>query len=182
MRILVESVKKGLNVAARALISISEYVKNIGRINQRLKDLLAEIISDMKSNMTFLAPLLAGIVVGLSTMITLILNKLEVLQVEGGAEALQGFGNFSQIVSIFDVSKMIPPYFLQISVGVYIIEVIFILTGALVTVDSGKDSLREKYELARNLRTGIILYLMTAFVSIVALGILASVALQGLGG
>ena len=77
MKILVESSKKGLAIAAQSLMAISEYIKNIEKINDRLRDLLAEIISDMKSNMTFLAPLLAGVVVGLAGMITLILSKLQ---------------------------------------------------------------------------------------------------------
>lgn len=182
MRILVESVQKGLNIAARSLMSISEYVKNIDKINQRLHDLLAEIVSDMKSNMVFLAPLLAGIVVGLSAMITLILSRLQGLQVGTGGD-VAGLGNFGDIFnSLFNVQAMVPPYFIQLSVGLYIIEVIFILTGALVTVDSGKDSLREKHELAKNLQRGILLYLVTALVSILALAVLAGFALSGIGG
>ena len=181
MRILTESVKKGLKIAARSLMSISAYLKNIGKINQRLNDLLAEIVSDMKSNMTFLAPLLAGIVVGLSAMITFILNKLQNLTLAEGSNALIGDVGFASFLNIFDLTTMVPPYFIQLSVGLYIIEVIFILTGALVTVDSGKDPLREKYDLARNLRRGVLLYLVTAFVSIFALSVLAQIALQGLG-
>lgn len=181
MKILVESVKKGLQVAARSLMSISEYVKNINKINQRLHDLLAEIVSDMKSNMTFLAPLLAGIVIGLGSMITLILNKLAVFQ-EGTTEAssLGSIGSLADITKIFDVSSMIPPYYLQVIVGFYIIEIIFILTIALVTVDSGKDPLKEKYELSKNLRMGVLLYLITAGLSITALSFLANIALGSL--
>jgi Flp pilus assembly protein TadB len=179
MKILVESVKKGLQVAARSLMSISEYVKNIAKINERLKDLLAEIISDMKSNMTFLAPLLAGIVVGLASMITSILNKLQITQTLGGSTEISGI-SMSSITQLFDVTKMIPPYYIQISIGVYIIEIIFILTVALVTVDSGKDPLKEKYDLALNLKTGILLYLGIAFISILALTLLASIALSGI--
>jgi len=180
MRILTESVKKGLKIAARSLMSISQYVKNINKINQRLRDLLAEIVSDMKSNMVFLAPLLSGIVVGLASMITFILNKLQGLSVEGGGGVLPaGFEFFPEL---FDVTQMIPPYFIQLSVGLYIIEIIFILTAALVTVDSGRDKLREKYELSKNLKRGILLYLITALISIVALSVLASVALGGIGG
>ncbi len=182
MRILIESVKKGLQVAARSLMSISEYVKNIEKINQRLRDLLAEIVSDMKSNMTFLAPLLAGIVVGLAGMITFILDKLQVLQAQAGGGETAGIGSLGNIFSIFDLTQMIPPYYLQISIGVYIVEVIFILTGALVTVDAGRDVLREKYELSKNLKRGVFLYLATALVSIFALSILANIALGGLGG
>lgn len=183
MKILVESVKKGLQIAARSLMSISDYVKNIQKINQRLRDLLAEVISDMKSNMTFLAPLLAGIVVGLSSMITLILNKLQSFQESlspEGAEVASGFSSLQSITKIFDLSSMIPPYFIQIVIGIYIIEIIFILTSALVTVDNGKDPLKEKYDISRNLRTGILLYLATALASILALSLLASIALGGL--
>jgi len=182
MKILVESVKKGLQVAARSLMSISDYVKNIQKINQRLKDLLAEVVSDMKSNMTFLAPLLAGIVIGLSAMITIILNKLTSLQITGSQEAVGGLGNLATITRLFNLTEMIPPYFLQITIGIYIIEIIFILTAALVTVDSGKDTLKEKYDLARYLKRGVFLYIATAFISIVSLALLATVALGGLAG
>lgn len=182
MRILIESVKKGLKVAAMSLMSISEYVKNISKINSRLRDLLAEIVSDMKSNMTFLAPLLAGIVVGLASMITSILNKLQTLQAQAGSDAVSGFGNIASITSIFDITSMIPPYFIQISIGLYIIEIIFILTSALIVVNSGQDPLKEKYELSKNLKRGVFLYIATALVSIISLSLLASIALGGLAG
>ncbi len=181
MKVLVEAVKKGLKVAAQSLMSISEYIKNIQKINQRMRDLLAEIVSDMRSNMTFLAPLLAGIVVGLSSMITTILSKLQELQaVAGGEQAVTGLGNIAQITSIFNVQEMIPPYFLQATVGLYLIEITFILTAALVTVESGKDTLKEKSDLSKHLRSGILLYLATALLSTIALAALATIALGGI--
>jgi hypothetical protein len=183
MKILVESVKKGLKVAAKSLMSISDYVKNIQKINERLKDLLAEVVSDMRSNMVFLAPLLAGIVVGLATMITSILGKLELLAIqEGGSSSVAGMGDIGNIMQLFDLKTMIPPYFIQASIGLYIVEIIFILTIALVTVDSGKDILQEKSQLAKNLRKGVFLYLVTAIISILALTLLSNVALAGLAG
>jgi len=183
MKILVESVKKGLKVAAKSLMSISDYIKNIQKINERLRDLLAEVVSDMRSNMVFLAPLLAGIVVGLATMITSILGKLELLAVqEGGSAELAGMGNLGNIMQLFRIETMIPPYFIQAAIGLYIVEIIFILTAALVTVDSGKDKLQEKNQLAKNLRKGVLLYLATAIISIIALTFLANVALAGLSG
>jgi len=179
MRILVESVKKGLKIAARSLMSISEYVKNIDRINQRLKDLLAEIVSDMKSNMTFLAPLLAGILVGLASMIVFVLNKLEGLLSAGSGAGAAGF-DLGSITQIFQVRQMIPPYFIQLAMGLYIVEIIFILTFALVTLDAGKDPLREKYDLSRNLKRGVMLYLIVGMISIISLSLLAAIALGGL--
>lgn len=182
MRILVESVKKGLNVAAQSLMSISEYIRNLNKVNERLRDLLADVSSDMKSNMTFLAPLLAGIVVGLSAMITGILNHLNLLSSLGSGDvSVGGVGSIGDLTNLFDIMNMIPPYFMQISIGIYIIEIIFILTATLVIVDSGEDKLKQTYEISKNLRRGSLLYLITALVSIVALSILSSVALGGIG-
>lgn len=181
MRILVESTKKGLQVAAQALMSISEYVKNITKINQRLQDLLAEIIADMKSNMSFLAPLLAGIVVGLGIMITTILNKLDSLRTTLPNQEIGGFGTITDITRIFSISEMIPPYFIQCAIGIYMIEIVFILTTTLVTVDAGKDALRERAELARNIKTSLFMYIGTATTATCALTALAVIALSSLG-
>lgn len=180
MHILVESVKKGLKVAAESLMSIADYVRNINKINDRLRDLLADVISDMRSNMTFLAPLLSGIVVGLASMITLILSKLKNIMDLASAGDTAGLGNISNIVSLFDVTKMIPPYFLQISIGIYILEIVFILTKALVTIDAGQDKLKETYEIAKNLLSGGLLYLIVALIAIIALSLLGGIALSSL--
>ncbi|MEK6826966.1 MAG: hypothetical protein AABX99_00600 [Nanoarchaeota archaeon] len=182
MKILVESAKKGLNIAALSLISLSEYVKNINKITDRLRDMLAEIISDMKSNMTFLAPLLSGIVIGLAAMITSILSRLDVAKLGGDTNAVAGFGNLGTILNIFDMTKMVSPYILQIIVGIYLIEVIFILTKALVVIDSGEDKLEETNKTGINLRKGIGLYAVTALISVVSLFLLTAIVLGNLGG
>jgi MFS family permease len=181
MRILVESVKKGLQVAARGLISISEYVKNIRKIDDRMNDLLAEIISDMKSNMTFLAPLLAGIVVGLSGMITFILGTLSGFFESGAISSGDvGVGGIQNLMGIFDVTLMLPTYWLQIIVGVYIIEIVFILTSTLVTIQSGKDDLESTYSISKNLNVTILIYSIVSFLAVVGLGLLGAIALVGL--
>jgi len=180
MSILVESVKKGLKIAADSLMSISQYIKNIHKINERMRDLLAEIASDMKSNATFLAPLLAGVVVGLASMITLILNRLAILLSANETAQLAGVG-LGTIMQLFNVESLIPPYFLQIAIGIYIIQIIFILTNTLVTIDSGVDRLRSVHEISRNLKFGALLYFVVALLSIIVLSIIAMVALTGLG-
>ncbi|MEM0465430.1 MAG: hypothetical protein QXW97_01865 [Candidatus Pacearchaeota archaeon] len=181
MRILIESSKKGLQVAAQSLMSISEYVRNIHKINDRLKDLLADVVSDMKSNMTFLAPLLAGIVIGLASMITLIISQLKsflgtVIDIESS-----GIGaNILNIITLFRLESIIPPYYLQIAIGIYIIEIIFILTITLVIIDSGEDKLKQTYDISKNLIAGGFLYLFTSLLSIILLSILAGIALAGI--
>lgn len=179
MRVLVESAKKGLKIAAISLMSISEYVKNLNKITIRLKDLLAEVTSDMKSNMTFLAPLLSGIVVGLGTMITMILMKLDLSSIAEGSEGV-GFGGMESLIGIFEYQFMIPPYFLQISVGIYLIQIIFILTSSLVSIDSGEDRLQKTYLVGKNLKQGIALFFFTSLIATIALSLLGVRVLGGL--
>ena len=181
MRILVESAKKGLKIAAISMMSISEYIKNINKITMRLRDMLAEIVSDMKSNMSFLAPLLSGVVVGLAAMITGILTKLDNLDLAGeGASALGGLSNIVGSEGIFQVTNMIPPYFLQIIIGIYLVQMIFILTKTLVVIDSGEDKLQATNKTGKNLRRGIMLYFVTAVLAILALFILTNIVLGNL--
>jgi hypothetical protein len=175
MRVLIESSKKGLDIAAISLMSISQYVKNIQKITDRLRDMLAQIISDMKSNMTFLAPLLSGAVVGLSAMIISILNKLNISELSNAGET--GLGNISNILSIFDLTKMIPPYYLQIAIGIYLVQIIYILTGTLVAIDSGEDKLEKMNKSGINFLRGTLFYFITAFVSTIALFLLTSIVL-----
>ena len=179
MRILIESSKKGLKIAAMSLMSISEYVKNLDKITTRLKDLLAEIISDMKSNMTFLAPLLSGIVIGLAAMITSILGMLQLGNLSATSSSL---GTLTNLLSIFQYQSMIPPYFLQISIGIYLVEIIFILTSTLVTIDSGEDKLERTSKIGINLKRGMGLYFVVALLSILALYLLSIFVLGNLIG
>ena len=184
MKILIESVKKSLDIAARALMSISQYVRDISEVNDRLKDLLAEVVSDMKSNMSFLAPVLAGIVVGVGAMITTILNRLKIMLDAGTlsqGDSIGGLGEVSNLTTLFNVDNMIPPYFLQIIVGIYLIEIVYILTQTLVGVESGSDSLKEKSEISKNMKRSIITYTLTTLISIITLIALAQVAVSGLG-
>jgi len=180
MRILIEAAKKGLRVAAVSLMSISEYVKNIQKITDRLKDLLAEIISDIKSNITFLAPLLAGVVIGLAAMITSILSKLKVSELSNNG--VSGLGNIASILTLFNQTNTIPPYYLQIAIGVYLVQIIFILTGTLVTINSGEDQLEKANSTAKNLMKGVMLYFIVALVSTLVLFVLSSVVLGNIAG
>jgi hypothetical protein len=182
MRILVESVKKGLEVAARSLMAISDYVKNIKKINARLNDLLADIISDMKSNMTFLAPLLSGIIIGLASMISTILGALGDMFRGGESEGLTSLGGAGNMLSMFDSVLMVPTYWLQVIIGIYLIQVVFILTSTLVTIKAGRDPLQTTSEIGINLKKSMTLYIVVAVASIIGLTLIGSVALAGLAG
>ena len=77
---------------------------------------------------------------------------------------------------------MIPPYFLQLAIGIYIVQIIFILTRALVVIDSGEDKLEKTNQTGKNLIKGVMLYLITAFIATTSLFFLSSVVLGNFAG
>ena len=180
MEILLESSRKGPQVVARSLTSIAHHVENIHRVDERLKDLLSEIISSMKSQIYFMAPVIAGIVVGIASMVVTIISKLGDLvsqqTTQGGGE----LGNIGVVTDLFKTQDTIPGYFFQIVVGIYVVQIIYILTILANGIENGSDPLSQQYQLGKNLQKGIMLYFLVTLIVVLLFNALASTILSGL--
>jgi len=158
MKILVESARKGSLIVAKSLSSVSDYSSRIHKINERLRDLLAEILTSINSQINFLTPIIAGIVVGVATMIVTIIGKLAEQFERFSAAGQEAPVNLANIINVFNIKDAIPPFYFQLVVGLYVFEVIFILTVLSNGIEFGRDKLNEKYLLGRNLLRGVVLY------------------------
>lgn len=169
MKVLIESSRKGPLVVSKSLMSISSYVKDIHRVNERLKDILSDVLSSMKSQISFLTPIIAGIVVGISTMIVTILVRLsQSITLEASESQMMGGVSVETLGKLFEVQNIIPGYYLQIIVGLYVVEIIFLLTKLSNSIEFGSDDLNEKYNLSKNLYMGGLLYFFVSlFVTII---------------
>jgi len=184
MEVLLESAKKGPKVVAKSMIGVSVYVNKIRQVNERLKDLLSEDISSMKGQISFLTPIIAGIVVGISSMIVSILGKLtSVLATQSSSASLTGGSevtNYAGLVDLFKIENIVPSYYLQIVVGLYLVEIIIILSILSNGVENGDDKIKEKNSIGSNLLKGGILYLLVAGITTIIFGFLAiSINLTG---
>ncbi|MDP6265760.1 MAG: hypothetical protein QF584_03235 [Candidatus Woesearchaeota archaeon] len=170
MKVLIQSVKKGPIVAAQALMNVSRYIKEIHSVNERLKDLMSEIISSMNSQIKFLTPAIAGIVTGLTSMVSGILGKLGV---QLKAITAEGVGQQAGLTGLF--GDGIPTYYFQIVIGIYVVQIVYILTIFVNGIENGSDKLNERYELGKNLINGTLLY---CFISLAVMLIFNMVASQ----
>jgi hypothetical protein len=173
MKVLIESAKKGPLVVSQSLMNVSEYIKQIHRVDERLKDLLADIISSMKSQISFLTPAISGIVIGITSMITMILGKLAIqmrqMQESGGETGLGGIGGMMGLIS-----DGIPPYYFQLIVGIYLVEITYILIVISNGIENGADSLGEKYSIGKELPKSVILYVTISLVVTLLFNLVAS--------
>ncbi len=159
MKVLTQAIKKGPLIAAQALTNVARYIKEIHKVNERLKDLMADVISSMRSQIKFLTPAIAGVVVGITSMITSILGKLssQLQQVTASVSTTEGAGAPSGILGLF--GEGIPTYYFQIIVGIYVVQITFILTVIANGVENGSDKLNERYQLGNNLIRSTLLYI-----------------------
>ena len=169
MKVLIEASKKGPQVAAKALINISEYIKEMHRVDERLKDLLADTISSMKSQISFLTPIIAGIVIGITSMVTSILGSLgeqmKELAMEGGQE-------IGTVTTLFGIG--IPTFFFQIIVGLYVVQIVYILTILVNGIENGDDKLNEEFLIGTNLIRATVLYCAIGLVIMIIFNIIAA--------
>ena len=175
MKVLIESIKKGPHIAATALMNVSRYIKEMHKVNERLQDLLADIISSMSSQIKFLTPVIAGIVVGITSMVTFIIGELTVKMQEVSSGDL-GFADVSSVGEIF--TEGIPPFDFQIIVGIYVVQITYILTVLGNGIQNGSDALGERYALGSNLIRSTILYALVALGVMLTFNLIAATILS----
>jgi len=178
MKVLIESSKKGPIIASRALINVSLYIKQIHKVDERLKDLMADMISSLKSQIKFLSPTISGVVIGITSMITSILGKLTQqmakLSAQGGAGGAGFAGGLSEMFK-----SGIPTYHFQIIVGVYVVQLVYILTILVNGIENGADTLGEKSQLGQNLIRSTAIYVAISFIVILIFNLIAGSILAG---
>ena len=163
MKVLIESARKGPSIAAQAMANVSTYIKEIHKVDERLKDLMSETLSSMKSQIKMLTPLISAIVVGITSLIIQILGNISAQAAEagdvGGAASMFGEG--------------IPTYFFQIVVGLYVVQIVYLLTKIVSGIENGSDRASENYQQGVNLAKSTMIYIAVATMAVVAFTFLA---------
>jgi hypothetical protein len=169
MKVLTESSKKGPSIAAQALMNVSSYIKQMHTVEERLIDLLSETISSIKSQINFLTPVITAIVIGITSMVSTILGRLSTQMSNIAKEGQQGAT--SGLMTLF--GDGIPTFYFQAVVGLYVVQVIYILTYMANGIENGEDKLSERFELGKNLVKGTIIYCILATVIILIFNMIA---------
>ena len=136
---------------------------------------MAETISSMRTQISFLTPAISGIVVGITSMISTVISKLNAMAVgmDSGSESSMGAG--------MDFTPGVPTFFFQIMVGVYVVQIIYILTILSNGVENGSDKLSERYNLGKNIMRSTILYVIIALVVTLLFNFIAGNIMSGMG-
>ena len=178
MSLFVEGIAKGSEVAGSSLLIISEYLRSVSKVTERMKDLLADTVSSMASQVKVFIPIISGIVIGLATLTSTILvnlgEQLKAVSSVGGQPTAVGGG----LTDIFQTNDMIPSPIFQLTVGIYVLELAWLLSFLLSRIIYGHDETEKKWLLAQNFLVATVFYVIVTSITVLLFNALAAPVTQ----
>ena len=148
MTIISDSIDKGVAGMSKTVLSVSQYLKSMHVVEEHMRDILDETTSSMKMMMLLLVPVACGAVVGMATIMTLVLFKIDQLLVDVTGLSTAYPENFSEDIlgSMVDINNVMPAELFLVVVGVYMLEVVLMLAVFIGALEHGDDKL-DKHKL-----------------------------------
>jgi hypothetical protein len=180
MRILVDSVKLGVNVAARTIISLSLQLGNSEKVNKELKAMIADTTNMMRTMSIFIAPVVLGITTALQKVVMLTLSSIqtssmtstisEISSIPGGA----AFGGAAEGMQVFSIdastqAAMVTPLQFLIIVATYVLQLVFIMVYFSSKIEEDNDVLF-RLNLAKALPIATTVFLVSVVASSLIVG------------
>ncbi|MDP6670937.1 MAG: hypothetical protein QGI60_03920, partial [archaeon] len=184
MHILVDSVKLGVNVAARTIISLSLQLGNSEKVNNDLKTMISDTTSMMRTMSIFIAPIVLGITTSLQKVVMLTMQAIQ----SGGTEnTLKDIGSVSKGVpggvnlsgltdstSMFSIDQeaqasLVAPWQFLIIVAVYVLQLVFIMVYFSSKIEDDNDVLF-RLNLAKALPIATTVFLVAVIASSTIVG------------
>ena len=170
MKLLVDSVQLGVNVAARTLISLSIQLQNAEKVANQLKILVSDVTGTMKTMTLFIAPIVLGITTSLQRVVIVTISSIASSDIVSNADTGSSFGSgftglsasgFIKPESIANIAS--PTQFILI-VALYIIELVVIMTYFTTKIEEDNDLL-VKLNIATYLPIAVIMFVLSMLLS-----------------
>jgi len=190
MKLLVDSVKMGVDVSARTLMSLSLQLKNSEKVNNTLSILVKEITSTMKTMAVFIAPIVLGITIALQKIVMISMGSIIS---EGSLNSIsEGTGNlnlgaagvggglseqlsaFSSSISSFKMdpqvfASLVSPAEFTLIIALYVIQIVVILTFFTSKLEEDNNILAT-LRIARALPIALTVFVIAIIVSNTVVG------------
>lgn len=165
VQFIVSSAKKGPRIVSIVTKSISTFLKRSRDVEEQIADILDETVSGAKMQVSFVAPLVCGIVAGTAVLIIQLLHLIAkfiddlnaMLNLTGTALG-EGNNFLSESILGINIQKIIPPSAFQVIIGVYMMEVVILLGFFLNGLQNGFDKNTRNYIIGKYLIIATVLY------------------------
>ena len=146
MRLFVEGISRSQRAVSISLVKIADHLKELQAVEHKIRDNLYELTSTLRSTVALFAPLIAGVTLAITKLISTILSSMS------GAIPTDVVADMpsvlSQVADSFAIENVRPEYFVLV-VGIYILELVVLLTRFTNGIDEGDDTAAFMYSLGK---------------------------------
>ncbi|MEA3229414.1 MAG: hypothetical protein U9P44_00720 [archaeon] len=172
MHSISEAVDKGTKSTAMTMLIISEYLRSIRTTQEKIDDLLSDTTSSMKFQAYILVPIISGVVVSTAQIIMMMMMNIQMKMDALNTVAMAGVNPMEMMISI---KAATPPWILQLVVGVYVIEILILLSMFATKISEGEDIVKQNNMIWHVMLVGIIMYIIVlALVNVIFGGLITS--------
>ena len=160
MRLFVEGIQKSQRAVSISIIRIADHLKELQEVEHKIKDTLYSLTSTLRGTSAMFAPLIAGVTLAITKLIS---NILHSLSGKIPTETMSGSSVLSTVTDSFTIENVRPEYFVLV-IGIYIIELVFLLTRFTNGIDKGDDKAAYMYSLGKMLPTSVAVLTLTIII------------------
>lgn len=182
MKAIMKSSEKGTHMASMAMMTISRYLGNIHKTQEQLNDLMEDTTTTIQMLAYLLAPVVSGVAVGMSnTIITAMYELSRGFSQTQSNLPNQSPGSASGFGGITDnLGAAISPEILQFVVGIYLIQLLWILGTFYMKITHGENPTYRNIFVGKVLISGMLFYTMTLLIIALLFGSIVSGIAQGI--
>ena len=157
MLLFVEGIQKSQKAVSVSIIKIADHLKELQSIEKKIKDMLFNLTSTLRSTVAVFAPLIGGVTLSITKLITNILGDLSEKMPSAD---ISGISQIPSISTSFTLDNIRTEYFVLV-IGIYIIELVILLVRFTNGIDEGDDKASYMYNLGRMMPTSIFVFSIT---------------------
>jgi len=176
MELLYEASSQSPSEAAAITGIIAKYFLLISKVKERIKDLVAEDLSQLKSLLRILAPIILGIVGAVSVMVIEILYKLsfQFSQISNltssNSDVSQYINSLPNVIfNIFNLNSITAPPSMIIIIGIFNLTIAFVIIYAINSIENSGDKLGFYYYLYKYYIMNITIFFIFSTLSTIGL-------------
>jgi hypothetical protein len=160
MRVVADASRRGVQVAAMTMLNISKYLRSIHIAQERIKDMLSDVLSSLRFQGFFLTPLVAGVIVTIATIIIRILSYVS--KTAAGLETQTYLGGLPFVFGKIGIT----PGAFQLICSLYFIESTLLVAKFVNTIENGEDKIGFQENALRMLFFGSITYFLSFLITL----------------
>lgn len=162
MTAILKSSQKGAGMAAETMLTISRYLKDVHKTEETLNDLMEESTTTIQLLAYMLSPVISGVAVGMSqTIITAMFQLSGSIPEADAGTGSAGLSAGGMGGMLEGLDEAIPPELLQFVVGIYLIQLLYILGTFYMKIVHGENLTYKDFFIGKVMIIGIILYTIT---------------------